>query len=332
MNARLYLQGTVLQANFLMHALRTGERGTHPLGVGAAGSFTANPDSELPPNEFFASGRVYPVVLRHASVLLHDDAGMDVRGASLRIGDTPGNTLELVLNSGPCPPYANGPQFFKFSRSVRKGAEATRKYGQWNPLGWQGGIGRLRVAPSSFARIHYYTQAQFHYRSSDGVKRYVRMRLLPLDDGPEDGLPTQEALDRLETLLGSPRLPGETRPKDYLRQEFKDRLAAGPVEYRLQGQLHVAQPDDSPEVFNPSRAWDGATHPFFTLGRMVLDRALPDAETDSLAFSVGTQPPSLGLITPTSPEDYNSISYLRVRAYRASATGRVVRRALSKRF
>src|SRR5579864_9695779 len=118
MNARLYLQGTILQINFLVHALRTGERGTHPLGVGAAGHFTADPDPKLPPNDFFRSGRTVPVVLRHASVLLHDDAGMDVRGASLRIGEQQNNTLELVLNSGPCPPYANGPQFFKFSTSV----------------------------------------------------------------------------------------------------------------------------------------------------------------------------------------------------------------------
>ena len=34
-------------------------------------------------------------------------------------------------------------------------------------------------------------------------------------------------------------------PLDYLKLEYKERINKGPIEYKLQVQLHEAKPDDS---------------------------------------------------------------------------------------
>lgn len=329
MNARLFLQGTLIQVYMGLVAWKTRARPTHPTGVGAAGMFMADLDPRWPDHEFFAPGARYPVRLRHATVDLHDDAGMDVRSASLKFSDRlQGGPLDIVMNSGTGSVYANTAQFLAFGRARKQGTAGAASYRNSNPLGYEVGIERLRRAPGSFARLHYHSQVCYRFRRRDGVARYIRYRLIPAEDGPEDGIPSRE--DR-EALWAQPRLPDETRPPNYLREEFKNRLADGTVRYQLQAQLHIAEAGESHEIFNASRPWDEQVHPWLDVGRVELDRALSELETETLSFSPANQPPSLGVIAPKSAEDYNSIVYLRIRAYRAAHLARTLRRRLNQR-
>jgi hypothetical protein len=109
------------------------------------------------------------------------------------------------------------------------------------------------------------------------------------------------------------RLPGDTRPEDYLRQEWADRVKREGAAYLLQLQLYEAGPTDTPEVLNSSRPWDLATSPWHDLASVQVRELLSTEESTGLHFSIGHQPPSLGLIAAYSVDDYNSINYARKR-------------------
>lgn len=53
-------------------------------------------------------------------------------------------------------------------------------------------IGGLRQKPDSFYDQRYYTEVIFDFKAFDGVKRYVRFRLMPADGRPETGLLSEE--------------------------------------------------------------------------------------------------------------------------------------------
>jgi len=53
-------------------------------------------------------------------------------------------------------------------------------------------IGGLRQKPDSFYDQRFYTEVIFDFKALDGVKRYVRFRLIPADGSPETGLLSEE--------------------------------------------------------------------------------------------------------------------------------------------
>lgn len=53
-------------------------------------------------------------------------------------------------------------------------------------------IGGLRHKPDSFYDQRYYTGIIMDFKAFDGVKRYVRFRLMPADGCPETGLLSEE--------------------------------------------------------------------------------------------------------------------------------------------
>jgi arachidonate 5-lipoxygenase len=79
-------------------------------------------------------------------------------------------------------------------------------------------------------------------------------------------------------------------------------------------QLHEATDHDSELIFCSNKIWDEATHPWFDLARVTIDRMLTYEESMLMYFSLKNHPPSMGLIEAKSIHDYNSLNYLRVRA------------------
>ena len=73
------------------------------------------------------------------------------------------------------------------------------------------------------------------------------------------------------------RHPTEKRPDDYLRKEYVERLQKGPVNYRLQIQIHEASPHDTATIFHAGILWDKETHPWFDLATVSIKTPLsPD--------------------------------------------------------
>jgi hypothetical protein len=314
-----------LKATFSAMALLKRGRATHRFGVGAQGQLRIVDRPAFPEHGFFRPGAVFPVRLRHATLEFEDDAALDIRGAALKLADTEEESpLDLIMNTGEASLFRDAVVFLDFLRAKGRGPAGLSDLAKKYPREMAVGVSGFRRAPASFSQLYYHSQIIFHFRAHDGVPRFVRYRLIPEDLGAEQGLPTPEDARH---PLRQERRSEETRPLDYLRQEFKARLARGNVVYHLQLQIHVRSPGDAPEVLDTSRTWDEATHPWLDLATVVLDRALPDEVTERLRFNIGHQPDTLGILRATGIRDYSSIGYLRTRVYPSAQSARLLGRA-----
>jgi len=116
----------------------------------------------------------------------------------------------------------------------------------------------LRQGPSSFASLVYYSQIAYEFVPKDGRPRAVRFRLIPHrhhdddDDDHSEGGSESGMLDanQQDDVSRSARRHGDSRPVDYLRQEFVERLQRDePVTYQLQIQINDSP--HRPAVWNP---------------------------------------------------------------------------------
>lgn len=313
-----------MRAFFVLGSFFRKGRATHRRGVAGVGRFVARPSPELPHHEFFAPGRVFRATLRHGNVSNDDDAGLDIRGAALKLvdledPDKPG--LDLIMNTGEVA-FSTARVFFRYARATMPwpwqdtptNERGLRRFLLRDDRARAQFVDGLRRAPDSFAGLTYHSQIVYTYRALDGRRRFARFRLVP--DAPSD-VGTPDAQD-LAAPWSAERRVGETRPHDYLRQEFKQRLSAPEgVRYHLEVQLR--EPPDENHVdealFDPGERWDV---PWHRLGTVHLERRASDVEAEQLWFNLEYMPPSLDLLESFSPDDFHSVAWMRIRIYRAS--------------
>ena len=97
------------------------------------------------------------------------------------------------------------------------------------------------------------------------------------------------------------------------------RISQGPIEYKLQIQLHEIKPDDSHLILHPSRAWNQGTHPWLDLADVTLTSLLPIDVVERTRCSLSHHPVSIDIPSPAETiYDYNSIPYLRSKIYPTS--------------
>ena len=284
-------------------------RMSHNCGVLASGKFRVVDAPQFPPHDFFTPGREMRCRLRHAPVSYDDDTVIQVRSASLKLADADVESpLDLEMNTGTISLFWSARSFFEF---VGRKDDKPLPYGKYYdkyPVGLAAAKEGIRRSPSSFAEMHYYSQTVQYFVGIDGVQRYVKFRLLPATDAPETGIiPPEELVNR----WSEERPPGETKNRSYLKAEYAERVARGPVKYRLQLQLHTPSPDDTNEIFSCSAVWDEATHPWMDVATVEMDTMLSLKDESRAIFSLRHCPPSLALIPARSLDDYNSINYLR---------------------
>lgn len=124
--------------------------------------------------------------------------------------------------------------------------------------------------------LRTHSQTPFEFRARDGRPRFVKFRLIPEDRGKEDGLPNWSE-EPWNTGWTQGLLPGETRGRNDLKDEYRERVARGPVTYHLQLQLHEQRPEDTRDtLLSCMVVWDEATHPWMDLAT-VSDAIDPDA-------------------------------------------------------
>ena len=111
--------------------------------------------------------------------------------------------------------------------------------------------------PASFARAPYHAIHTFIVTAHDGTRRWVRFSWQPT----------------LGVLNNDPTMVPED---DFLRQELRDRLAAGPATFSLM--LSIGEGGD--DFNNSSRAWSFQRRRIF-MGTMTIDRVADDQWTDN---------------------------------------------------
>ena len=318
-------------------ALRIRRRATHTAGIMAHGTVTVVSQPEFPAHPFFTPGRVLPCRLRHANASFYDDAAAVVRGCSLKFADSDFESpLDMAMNSGPIGAFWNLESFMYFVNArvnvnpEEHDWESQREWMLKRPMGLIGTISSARIGPSSFAEINYYTKVVFQFVGNDGTPRYAKFRMRPV------GLETESGLLPYANQIAAwdqSRAPDDTRPLDYLRQEFRRRVYRTPgkpgVEYTLQMQLREADSaHDTQELFNMNQLWDQARWPWLDVAHVQLDAIAPDEVTRKTRVWLGHQPEGLSLIGALSPLDYRSLAYARALVYPASQLSRMLGTAL----
>ncbi|MDP2307771.1 MAG: catalase [Pseudomonadota bacterium] len=321
---------TALTVAFSLISLRGGGRGTHPTGVGARGEVTILPTPNLPEHAFFRPGAVFPCRFRHANGSFTDDAACTLRGASLKLADSDFESpLDILFNTGSQGPLWSLASFIRFSKArracdpVKGDFEGQARLMDECPAYLMSWIEAVRDAPSSFADVTYFSQVVFPFVGLDGVLRLCRYRLRRPDLEQESGLCDAARQHEVWNML---RKPEDTRPLDYLRQEFTQRVKRGGVEYRLQIQVRDIVPaSDTLEVFHLNRPWSEARWPWHDLARIELNEAMDPTEIETTRYSLGHQPEGLGIFRPSSAVDYRSVAWARLFIYQSAQRARLFR-------
>ena len=202
--------------------------------------------------------------LRHASVSYDDDTIIQVRSASLKLADSRYESpLNLEMNAGTISLFSTARLRSSSSRREMINGLAFLEVLDKYPVGLQPGRTGSAGTPRPSPRCTIAQTPQL-FLGKDGVRRYVKFRLIPDDRGPETGCITMAEL--VNRWVETPA-PGETRSQNYLKEEYARTIKRGPVKYHLQLQLHTPSADDSPEILACGVAWDEATHPFLDASR-----------------------------------------------------------------
>jgi catalase len=292
------------------------KRMSHDNGIGASGKITIEKDQDFPPHEFFVPGKIFPARIRHASATFLDDAMNCIRSMSIKFSDHHFKSeFDIEMNTGEISLFWSAWSFYQFAkmRQEKYGVEYIKYYKKY-PEGLTGAELALRRNPNSFQDLRYFAKTPYRFEGSDSIKRYAKYRVIPFEDIPETGIIN----DPSTVDTGNQRIfPHETRGRNYLKEEYEQRVAKSGAKYRLQIQTRVAQDDDDPELFNNMKPWDERAHPWHNLAVIDIDKTLDWKESTMTSFSLKNMPKTLGFIPAKSIYDYNSLNYLRAHSERA---------------
>src|SRR5258707_11957676 len=131
----------------------TRTRMSHQNGIVARGRVRIVDNPLFPENDFFRPGVEFPCRLRHASVSQLDDAGLYVRGATLKFADQDVESpLDILMNGGTTSPFWNVWTFLQFTFArIRGGRAKVIPYFQKNPRCFENVVSALRLHPASFS-------------------------------------------------------------------------------------------------------------------------------------------------------------------------------------
>ncbi|MGB0848440.1 MAG: catalase [Thiolinea sp.] len=285
------------------------ERMSHNNGIAARGKVKIIDNPTFPEHDFFTAGRCFPIRIRHATATFYDDVMNGIRSMSVKFSDEQFESpFDLEMNTGAASLFWSAASFMQFAklRKEKYGIEYPQYYHKY-PDGLTGAQIALRRNPTSFHNLRFYCKTPFKFIAKDGVMRYAKYRARPLDNQPETGI---EAASRWDTC-NQRILPNETRGRNYLKDEYAERLQNGTIKYMMQIQIRDAQPNEDPEVFNNMVLWDEAEYPWQDLAVIEIDEVLDWTESNMTSFSLNNMPGSLGILPATSVYDYNSLNYMR---------------------
>jgi acyl-CoA synthetase (AMP-forming)/AMP-acid ligase II/surfactin synthase thioesterase subunit len=312
-----------LGRRFAAYGKARGGRAFHLRGTTLAGVLEVAPDPALPAHAFFAPGLRYPVLVRHANGTQEDDAAIDNRGATVRVldplrpEDLDRPLLDLLLTTGRCFIQATAAGFARWIAATPAQREAwAREQPHLSEAAWE-----MYRRAESFATLFYYSKTAGRFIGTDGDAWFARTRLVPADGAPDHGFVTPDGRTLPPEVMR--RNEGDTRPPTFLHDDLRARLRGGCVAYRLQ--MQVRRATDSPaaeRALDCTRPWPEAEFPWRDVGRLTLDRMLPNERVEALAFNPRHAPPDLGLITARDPASSASLNHLRSLVYDLTSCAR----------
>jgi catalase len=291
--------------------VHAGFRAAHAKGVCCLGRFTATAAAAALTRASHLQGAPVPVTVRFSNgsgePTAHDGA-RDGRGMATKFHLPGGEATDIVALTLPVFFVRTPDDFLAFMRA--REPDPTTGQPDMGRLGaflsthpeTQGALAAAMAAlpPASYVQAVYHSLHAFRFSDAAGRERFVRYRWLP-----EAGTATLSDED------------ARKREPDYLQQELRERLAAGPAVFTLE--LQLAGPDD--DLTDPTAAWP-ETRQTVVAGRLELTGMVDDhqAGCEALIFDPTRVTDGIGLSD-------DPILDARRRAYSASYTRRTAAHA-----
>lgn len=305
-------------------------RATHTTGIAARGVARIITPIDFPSNDFLVFGKIYPIVVRHATPRSAYDQPDPSKPPSI-------NTDDRTLDGGAMsikffePDNATGKGFHDilmntgrvlFVPSARAFNTMTRTpFGQRAALLKNGTIDDDKLTEAyrtgSFTEFYYHSQIAFEFTDKAGTMRYIKFRSIPADRGPERGLfpPTIRAGG--DTF--APRWPDDHREPEFRRHDFEVRVNHLKVNYLLQVQIH---PSDNRDDLNPMTYWEERYYPWVDVAQLHLNQTLSFAEMDELEFDANWTHECINLPLARTADDFASMGHARALIYKDAREAR----------
>jgi catalase len=221
-----------------------GHRALHAKGTLCAGTFTATPAAAHLTRAAHMQGDPVKVTARVSNASGDPDAPdymPDVRGLAVKLYLPDGSRTDIVAQSAPRFPVRTPEAFVELMRASEPSAAMPLKFARFlarNPGAAPGlpANAKALLPPASYATIRYYAIHAYRWLDRDGAEHYVRYTFVP--EASEPPLAPWQA----------PR-----RGRDYLQDEIRERLARGPVRFKLE--VQVAEPTHGDDVDDPTSVW-----------------------------------------------------------------------------
>ncbi len=258
-------------------------RAVHAKGIILEGAFTPAADAKILSEAPHLQGETSPVTSRFSDFTGIPDisdinGGSNPRGLSIKFHLADGTSTDIVSHSFNGFPTSTTDQFRELLLAISKsGPDAA------HPNGVEQFLASHPIAktflttqkpPSvSYATLSYFGVNAFKFIDAQGGSKYIRYQFVP--EGGEQFL-TPEQLK-------------QSGP-NYLSEEIKQRVANGPIQFKLYAQLAEA----GDKVEDPSIAWPDSRE-CVLLGMLTI-KGLADnsqQEDKGLAFNPGNLPPGI---------------------------------------
>jgi len=209
-----------------------GYRALHAKGTLCKGTFTASPEAASLTRAAHMQGEEIPVTVRFSNGSGNPnrpDYAPDPRGLAVKFYLPDGSRTDIVSVTTPLFSTKTPEGFVELLRAQKAPWKLPLFFAR-HPEALKATVvdaPTLRPPPS-YAVVPYYGIHAFEWLAADGTERYVRYTWRPLESGGQ-----------------------RKRDRDYLQQELRERLEAGPIRFRLE--LQVAMPGDPTD--DPSAAW-----------------------------------------------------------------------------
>jgi catalase len=264
----LALANDLLQQFDRIWGLNPGFRPAHAKGTMLTGVFTPSHEAKSLSRAPHFIRENTPVSVRFSNstgipVIPDNNPNADPRGLAIRFHLADRVHTDIVSHSTDGFPTHTGAEFLEFLRAVASTApEAPHPTPIEAFLGSHPAalafVQTPKPAPSSFARETYYGVTAMRFINREDVSRYGRYRILP--DPGNHHLTAEDAA---------------AKDANYLFDELAQRIAAGPVKFKIAAQLA----EESDKVNDATIHWP-ADREIFEIGTVVLTAPVADNATE----------------------------------------------------
>ena len=255
-----------------------GFRAVHAKGMLVTGTFTPAAEAGALTMAAHVQRAATPVTVRFSDstgvpVIPDNDPNAAPRGMAIRFRLAEHSHTDIVSHSTDGFPVHSGEEFLGFLAALAT-SDMSKPSDPKNPKPIEKFLGSHpaalafvqapKPAPSSFARLSYFSVTAYKFTNGKGASRFGKYRIVPAAGN-----------DFLDPEAAKGKGP------NYLFDELRERIARGPIEFRVMVQL--AQDGDVTD--DATVHWPGARK-VMELGRIVLDKPVMNdaAEQKQIIF------------------------------------------------